>query len=91
MRDLPSLRLTRTAAWAISNGQPVPATPYNADADNARPDNTVPAPNDGAQRRAYTPDDAFLALVQYRAAGNQWQPVRVFQPGEPSPYASRPG
>ena len=95
LRDLPPLRLTRTAAWAISNGQPVPANPYDADPDNARPDsagsdNTVPAPDDGAQRRAYTPDDAFLALVQYRAAGSQWQPVRVFQPGEPSPYAPPP-
>ena len=80
LRDLPSLRLTGAGARAVSNGQPVPAGAYDAG----------PATDDGAQRRAYTPDDAFLALVEYRAAGEQWQPVRVFQPGAPSPYAPRP-
>ena len=40
------------------------------------------------QFRAYSQDGRFLALVRYERAGNLWQPVKVFQSVESSPYTT---
>ena len=76
LRDLPSLSLTQPEARAMRNGQAVGST--------------QDAPADGEQRRAYDPDGVFLALVEYQADRQSWQPVRVFDADQPSPYAPPP-
>ena len=77
LRELPSLSLNRMQAQAIRNGQAVSVD-----------DKFTAGPfTDGEQRRAYDADGVFLALVKLQSELMQWQPTRVFNCPEPSPYA----
>lgn len=75
LRDLPTLTLSHLEAQAVRNGQAVFSSVKHGDGP------------DGEQRRAYDPEGLFLALVQYQSDRRLWQPTRVFQNHEPSPYA----
>lgn len=79
LRELPPLSLDITQARAIRNGQAIRAG-EGSDSDG-RPI------SGGSQRRAYDEHGAFLALVEWQSELRQWQPVRVFNCPEPSPYA----
>ena len=74
LRNYPTLRVTREQAAAIKNGQAIPGEK---------------APPSAAEetRRAYSPDGVFLALVQFQPDTGCWQPKRVFQSSDVSPYA----
>ena len=39
------------------------------------------------QRRAYSRDGVFLAILEYRPDSNLWQPTGVFRGTAPSQYA----
>ena len=72
--DCEPLLVTLDEERAIGNGQAIPA-----DGSAATPERR--------QARAYNRDGVFLALMEYRAGTQMWQPTRVFQPSDPSPYA----
>ncbi len=84
LRAVPALALTPAAAQGVRNGQSFAAT--DTDAHNIAA-NSIAA---GEQRRAYDPDGAFLALVQFDPGPRAWQPIRVFRSAGPSPYAPPP-
>lgn len=75
LQALDPLALDSSAERHLRNGQAV----------------TLPASSTYAKhldaRRAYTPDGKFLAIVRFNRAESTWQPERVFNLSEPSPYA----
>lgn len=79
LRALPSVSLTPAQAQAVRNGQAVSIGDEIAAGTFA----------DDEQRRAYDADGVFIALVKLQAERMQWQPARVFNCPEPSPYAAR--
>ena len=79
LRELPALSLDAAQSRAIRNGQPIRLSDS--------PDSLAPPPSPGEQRRAYAANGAFLALVELQPELHHWQPVRVFNCPEPSPYA----
>ena len=76
LRDYPALRVTSDQATAIKNGQ---AIQPRSDAAAG-----LEAPG---MWRAYDPDGVFLALLQFQGETDLWQPRRVFQSSDASPYA----
>ena len=78
LRDYKSITVGRAAEKYLRNGQPVSL---------GRPDMSAGYLE---QFRAYNSEGQFLALVRFDRAGNLWQPVKVFTPGEPSPIAPIP-
>ena len=72
---LEPLALDQAAEHHLRNGQAV----------------TLPASSTYAKhldaRRAYTSDGKFLAIVRFNRAESTWQPERVFNLTEPSPYS----
>jgi tRNA pseudouridine55 synthase len=75
LQALEPLALDSAAERHLRNGQAV----------------TLPASSTYAKhldaRRAYTPDGKFLAIVRFNRAESTWQPERVFNLADPSPYA----
>lgn len=75
LQALEPLALDAAAERHLRNGQSV----------------TLPASSTYAKhldaRRAYTPDGKFLAIVRFNRAESTWQPERVFNLSEPSPYS----
>jgi tRNA pseudouridine55 synthase len=75
LQSLDALALDSAAERHLRNGQAV----------------TLPASSTYAKhldaRRAYTPDGKFLAIVRFNRAESTWQPERVFNLSEPSPYS----
>ena len=79
LREFPPLSLNRAQAQAVRNGQAVSISGSLSAGPLAA----------GEQRRAYDDNGVFLALVQLQPELMQWQPARVFNCPEPSPYAVR--
>ncbi len=75
LRRFRAITVSGSAAKSLANGQAVAAgrLPFN--------------PSYLEQFRAYGIDGRFLALVTHDRQGNSWQPVKVFQLEEPSPFA----
>ena len=73
MRELPAMSLDAADAWSVRHGQAIWAGGLSRAAA-------------GEQRRAYDPEGVFLALLERQPEG-LWQPTRVFNGAEPSPYA----
>lgn len=90
LRELPSLSLDATQARAIRNGQPITAGDV-VDSRSFAAANGIDGRPSAAheQRRAYDDNDAFLALVELQPELRHWQPIRVFNCPEPSPYAGQ--
>lgn len=81
LRDYPALCVSGDQAAAIKQGRVI------------RTDSDTLCIEASEMRRAYDPDGVFLALLQFQAETGGWQPRRVFQATDPSPYAppaSRP-
>ena len=76
LRRLRAITVSESAEKALSNGQSV---------DCGR---LILEPGYLEQFRAYSPNGRFLGLVKHNRQGNFWQPVKVFQVNEPSPFAS---
>ena len=76
LRDYPALRVTSDQATAIKHGR---AIQPGGDA--------VTGPEAPGIWRAYDPDGVFLALLQFQGETGCWQPRRVFQSSDVSPYA----
>ena len=76
LRRFRAITVIPSAEKALSNGQSVAAGRISFDAGYLE------------QFRAYAPDGRFLALVRHDRPANSWQPVKVFQSHEPSPFAS---
>ena len=81
----------RPVDWALRNWQTLPVTQEEEAAiKNGQAisgENEAYAPEQEETRRAYNPDGVFLALVQYQPDLGHWQPKRVFQYTEVSPFA----
>ncbi len=75
LQDWPATRVTAEQEVAIKNGQPIRLIADAPECDRA------------ARWRAYGPDGVFLALLEYQSEAGRWQPRRVFQGSETSPYA----
>lgn len=75
LRDHPALRVSDDQAAAIKQGRAI-----QADGDTS----AAQAPE---MWRAYDPDGVFLALLEFQAETSCWQPRRVFQATDTSPYA----
>lgn len=76
LRQWRAVRLTSLEEVAVKNGQAI-----CADATEALPEGTE-------TRRAYSEDDVFLAILEFRDETGLWQPRKVFSSAETSPYAS---
>ncbi|MDE2683827.1 MAG: tRNA pseudouridine(55) synthase TruB [Chloroflexota bacterium] len=79
LRDYPALRVTSDQATAIKHGQAI--LPVG---------DAAAGPEAPGMRRAYDPDGVFLALLQFQGETDRWQPRRVFQGSDVSPYAPSP-
>ena len=75
LRDYPALRASGDQAAAIKQGQAI------------RVDGDISSAERPGLWRAYSPDGVFLALLQFQAETGCWQPRRVFEATDPSPYA----
>ena len=75
LRDYPALRVSGDQAAAIKQGRVI-----CTDIDTL----SIEA---SEMRRAYNPDGVFLALLEFQVETGCWQPRRVFQATDPSPYA----
>lgn len=84
----------RPVDWALTDCSPLQVSEDDAKAikhGRAIPGEALPLmPEESETRRAYGPDGVFLALVQFRPDAGDWQPIRVFDSAEPSPYAPSP-
>ena len=80
VRALSTLTVSETEAAGVRNGQPVPAL-----------DNPPEPFGPDDQRRVYDPNGLFLALARFDAEHGRWQPTRVFDSREPSPFAGNAG
>ncbi len=76
LRRFRAIPVSDPAARILRNGQEVAAERMDFE------------PGYMEQFRVYGRDGKFLSLVRYDRTGNSWQPVKVFQPLIPSPYAS---
>ena len=76
LRGFRAITLGESTEKLLSNGQSVAA-------------GRIPFPAGYLEQfRAYGSDGRFLAIVRHDLPGNAWQPVKVFQSQEPSPFAS---
>ena len=76
LRDYPAFRVTSDQATFIKHGQAI--QPLG---------DAAAAPEAPGMWRAYDPDGVFLALLQFQGEADRWQPRRVFQSSDVSPYA----
>lgn len=76
LRRFRAVTVGESAAKSLCNGQEVAVGRQQVEAGYLE------------QFRAYGPDGRFIALVRHDRPGNAWQPVKVFQSAEPSPYSS---
>ena len=76
LRRLRAIRVGDSAQRAMSNGQEVACG------------RLLLEPGYLEQFRAYSTSGRFLGLVRHDRAGNAWQPVKVFQVPDASPFAS---
>ena len=75
LRELAPMTVTGEEERAIGHGQGVSGVQYNG------------AQDEHEQRRAYSLDGVFLAILEYRPESGLWQPTRVFRGSAPSQYA----
>ena len=75
LQELAPMTVTGEEERAIGHGQAVGGT------DGERPQ------GEQEQRRAYSRDGVFLAILEYQLDSGLWQPTRVFRGDAPSPYA----
>ena len=73
--DYPALGVSSDQAAAIKQGRAI------------RTDSGTLSIQASEMRRAYNTDGVFLALLQFQDETGCWQPRRVFQATDPSPYA----
>ena len=76
LRSFRAVAISGSAEKALGNGQPVAAGRVPFEAGYLE------------QVRVYGEDGRFLAMARFDRPGNAWQPVKVFQGLEPSPYAT---
>ena len=75
LKNWSPLQVSWDCARAIKNGQAIPAF------------HTMQPARENETRRAYDPDGVFLALLRFQPDAGNWQPTRVFESAEASPYA----
>ena len=75
LQELAPMTVTGDAERAIGHGQGVSGVEHGG------------AQGEYEQRRAYSRDGVFLAILEYRPDSDLWQPTRVFRGTAPSPYA----
>ena len=76
LRRLKSISLDKTAEEHLMHGQAINLGRPQLDVEYLE------------ERRAYSAEGVFLALVRFDKPTNTWNPVKVFQAGPPSPYAT---
>ena len=75
LQGLAPMIVTEGEEQAIGHGQGVSGIQHGG------------ARDEHEQRRAYSRDGIFLAILEYRPESGLWQPTRVFRSNRPSPYA----
>ena len=75
LQELAPMTVTEDEERAIGHGQGASGSRHGS------------AQDEYEQRRAYSRDGVFLAILEYRADSGLWQPTRVFRGTAPSSYA----
>ena len=75
LQELAPMTVTEDEERAIGHGQGVSGSGHGS------------AQDEHEQRRAYSRDGVFLAIMEYRPDSGLWQPTRVFRGTAPSSYA----